>query len=336
MDSSLIIAEVGPNHNGSFDLAEKITCELAAINIDAVKYQLANPFEVYSKDSFKADYQKKNDDKKSAIEMSMSYQLNFQEHEKLSQLCHKLNIEYMCTGFDIGSLTFLNEELNVKRFKIPSGEIFSIDLLEYIRRFDKPIILSTGMANLKEIKETINFLNSNQKKDITVLHCISNYPTPIKHVNMRFMKTIQKDCGVKVGFSDHTLGNLSSITAIAMGAKIIEKHVTLDKSLPGPDHKASATIPEFEDLVKQIRDVEIIKGNYSKKFTEEERKIHNVARKSVVSRKKLEIGQIILREDICFKRPGTGVSPLDLDLILGKKVKNNIAADKVIHLKDLQ
>ena len=335
MDNTFIIAEVGPNHNGSIKLAEELINKLVSTDVDAIKFQLANPSYIYSKDAYKAEYQKKNDKEISPLKMSQNFQLTHSQHEHLSKKCNENGVEYMCTGFDIESLKFLNEDLNISRFKIPSGEIFSVDLLDYIKKFDKPIIMSTGMAKLSDIKNIISYLKTGMNKDITVLHCVSNYPAPLKDVNMQFMKSIENECSVQVGFSDHTINNLSSITAVSMGATIIEKHVTLDKNLPGPDHKSSSTIDEFDELVKQIRLVGQIKGSSEKVFSDEEIKIHLVAKKSIVSARELEPGHFIQRKDICFKRPGTGVSPMDLNLVVGKKVKIKIEADRVINLKYL-
>ncbi len=334
-NKTFIISEVGPNHNGSIGLAKEYITKLCLIGIDAIKFQLANPDDVYSKDAFKAEYQKQNDDSNSPIEMSRRYQLSNNDHEILSNLCYERNIEYMCTGFDLESLKFLNEELNISRFKIPSGEIFTVDILDYIKKFDKPVILSTGMATLNAIKDVVGYLNSNKKKDITILHCISSYPAPIEYVNMNVLHTIKSNFGTKYGFSDHTIGNLSSIVAVSMGASVIEKHVTIDKNLPGPDHQASATIEEFSELVDEIRLVEKIKGSFEKDFSLHELDVHKAARKSIVSNVDLNPGDVITKNDLCFKRPGTGISPMNLNLVLGKKVRNRIGKDHVVHPKDL-
>ena len=335
MNKTFIIAEVGPNHNGSLEMAMEYVNLLSKIDVNAIKFQLANPYKLYSKDAFKAEYQKTNDDSDSALEMSEKNQLSKNDHLKLSEQCREKNIEYMCTAFDLESLIFLHETLNVSRFKIPSGEIFSLDLLEYICNIDKPILLSTGLAKMEDINNTFTYLNQNEKKDITILHCISNYPAPLDTVNMNVMLNIKEKFGVPIGFSDHTIGNLSSTIAVGMGASVIEKHVTIDNNLPGPDHKASATIEEFSQLVDIIRQSDRIKGNYEKTFSKQEEGIHKVARKSIVSCVELSPGHIITKNDYCFKRPGTGISPMDLNLVLGKKVKNKIEMDRLILLKDL-
>ena len=335
VNRTFIIAEVGPNHNGSVEMAEEYIDLLSELDIDAIKFQLSDPSKVYSKDSFKAEYQRKYEDSDSPLEMSQGFQLSKESHIKLSEKCAKKNIEYMCTAFDLDSLRFLNEILNISKFKIASGEIFSLDMLDYIRQNNKPVIMSTGMANIDEIRKVINHLNPNNKLEVIILHCVSSYPADLDTVNMNFMLRIKEVFQCPVGFSDHTLGAISSITAVAMGASVIEKHVTLDKTLTGPDHQASSTIEEFSQLVDSIRLVEKIKGNFQKSFSAEQANVYKSARKSIVSKFELNPGQILSEKDICFKRPGIGISPMDLKLVLGKKVKNKIFRDRLIKLEDL-
>ena len=334
MTRTFVIAEVGPNHNGSLKLALDMIEKLASVGVDAIKFQLVVPESLYSKDSFKAPYQEKSHNI-SALEMCKLNQLSRSEHLILFEECKKFNVEYLCTAFDIESLRFLNEELNISRFKIASGEILSLDLLDYMRNSDKPILLSTGMATIDEISNTIDYINKNSEKDITILHCISSYPASLENVNMNVMITLKEKFGYPVGFSDHTIGTISSTTAVAMGASVIEKHVTMDKNLTGPDHQASSTIEEFADLTKLIRVVEKIKGNSFKSFSENELGVSKAARKSLVSSKTLENGHVILDEDLCYKRPGTGISPIDKYLVLGKKVKITIKKDSLMFLENL-
>jgi N,N'-diacetyllegionaminate synthase len=335
MNKTYIVAEVGPNHNGSFQLALEFVEKLSLIGVDAIKFQLAVPELLYSKDSFKATYQKKGDNEESALEMSLRNQLTRNEHISLYNKCREAGTDYLCTAFDIQSLKFLNENMDLPYFKIASGEIFSLDIIEYISKCNKPIILSSGMASYSEIETCINIINKISNKEITVLHCISNYPTPYEDVNMNVMLELKKRFGYSVGFSDHTLGNKSSLTAVAMGASIIEKHVTLDKTLPGPDHQASSTIEEFDELVKSIRRVEKIKGTRVKKLSLQEKEIASMARKSIVSKRDILPGEIIKEEDICYKRPGTGFLPTEKQLVVGKKVATKIEADRVIQRKYL-
>jgi N,N'-diacetyllegionaminate synthase len=331
-----IIAEIGPNHNGSLDLALEMIEKLFETGVDAIKFQLTNPELLYSDDSYKAKYQNSGDaSNNSAKELSKSNQLKPNDHLTLYDKCNELGIDYLCTAFDIDSLRFLDNEINPKYFKIASGEIFSLDILNHINKRNKKIILSTGMATYEEIHSTINILNRNFKKDITILHCISNYPTPPKDVNLKVMKELKKRFDYNVGFSDHTEDNTAAIVAVAMGATMIEKHVTTDKNLPGPDHKSSITIDEFADLVKQIRKVEQIFGNKEKEFSKDEMEISQVVRKSIVTANPIKKGDIIKESDICYKRPGIGFLPIEKDLVIGKRATRDLETNKVIKNLDI-
>jgi len=330
MLNTYIVAEVGPNHNGSIEMAIEMVRRISKIGVNAVKFQLSNPDNLYSLDSFKADYQKKNDSSETAKEMSAKRQLSLDEHKILYNECRNNKVDYLCTAFDSESLIFLDRHLDLPYFKIASGEIFSIDMLGYMSNRDKPIILSTGMATFSEIETTINLLNRNGKKDIILLHCISNYPAPYRGVNLNVMNELKKRFQYPVGFSDHTIGNDCAIAAVALGACLIEKHVTVDKNLPGPDHKSSSTIGEFADLVKSIRNIEIAMGSSQKNISEQEKEIARAVRKSIVSIRVLEPGEIIKETDICFKRPGTGFLPIEKDMIIGKKLKVKVGKDRVI------
>ncbi len=336
MNTTYIIAEVGPNHNGNIDQALNMVISLAEIGVDAVKFQLNNPENCYSKDSFKPSYQKENDKEDSPLEMSKKYQLTFDEHIKLSEACSKYGVDYLCTAFEMESLQFLTNNIEMPYYKIPSGEILTVDMLEYIAKQDKSIILSTGMASYDEINESFQILNKKGDKDITILHCISNYPTPAEDVNLNVMLEIKARFNVPVGFSDHTIGNDAAIAAVALGAKVIEKHVTYDKNAEGPDHKASATIPEFASLVRSIRNVDKMMGVSKKIFSDAELEIKKAARKSIVTTQYLPKGHIVSETDICFKRPGFGFQPIERDKIIGKKVLKEIEADRVILEEHLQ
>ena len=325
-----IIAEVGPNHNGDVNLALEMVEKIAATGVDAIKFQLSDPYQLYSDDSFKANYQKKNDHAKSAREMSQSFQLSHENHVKVYKRCKELGVDYMCTGFDLGSLKFLDENMDMAYYKIASGEIFSLDVIDYIARKDKPVILSTGMATYDEIKLSLSYISKYKKRDITILHCISNYPAPFDEVNLNNMLELKRLFGCEVGFSDHTLGNDCAIAAVAMGAVMIEKHVTLDKSLPGPDHKASITIEELASLVSSIRNVEMAIGTTERVFSDAQREISRVARKSIISKHAIKKGDVITADDICFKRPGIGFLPIETDKVLGKTALCDIEADRVI------
>jgi|ETNmetMinimDraft_11_1059920.scaffolds.fasta_scaffold09786_2 N,N'-diacetyllegionaminate synthase len=332
-----IIAEVGPNHNGSYKLARKYIQMLAGSGVDAIKFQISDPQMALSLNSFRAKYEKNAKGYKSKVNLFDEVkkgQLGRDEHAKLSKECKKFKLDYLCSAFDISSLKFLNEKLNIKKFKIPSGEILSLDMLNYINKQNKPVILSTGLANFNEIKKSLNFLKRVRKK-ISLLHCVSNYPTDPGDVNMSTLIELEKNFKCPVGFSDHTIDGLASISAVSMGATIIEKHVTMDKNMRGPDHKISSTIKEFKQLTKNIRLVEKIIGFKKKNFSKKDKEIFRVARKSIVSVRNIYPGEKIKPNDICFKRPGTGFSPLDRNKVLGKKVKKFIKKNTLILQENL-
>ncbi len=333
--SIFIIAEIGPNHNGDINIALKMTDRLAAAGVNSVKFQISRPEHLHSLDSMKAKYQKEGANLGDAMTMSKKLNLSRAEHKRLAEHCRQLGVEYMCTAFDLDSLRFLNEEIGVTRFKVASGELFSIDTLEYISKETKPIILSTGMASDADITSALDILQFYGNPPITLLHCVSNYPAPMKDVNMLRMIGLSETFGLPVGFSDHTIGNDAAIVSAALGARIIEKHVTLDKSMPGPDHKASATIEEFEQLVKSIRNVELCLGSKDRVFTEDEIEIAKVARKSIILLRDMDAGEVIQANDIAFRRPGTGISPIEKNNIIGKKLSNPVMANRVLQRKDI-
>ena len=325
-----IIAEVGPNHNGSLDRALEMVDKIAATGVDAIKFQMTNPFALYSDDSFKATYQVKNDNAGSAREMSLRNQLSKEGHIAVYNRCKELGIDYGCTAFDMDSLLFLDEHFELPYYKIASGEIFSMDMIDYMSTKHKKIILSTGMATYDEIEKSLSLFNRNFKKDITILHCISNYPAKYDEVNLQNMLEIKKRFGYEVGFSDHTIGNECAIAAVALGASVIEKHVTLDKTLPGPDHKASIDIAELAALVSSIRHIEQAIGVPERTFSDAQREIARVARKSVATKHSIKKGNIITIDDICFMRPGIGFLPTEIDKVIGKTALCDIEASRII------
>ena len=331
-----IIAEVGPNHNGSLVKAKRYIDQIKKTDANAVKFQLANPKEVYSLDSFKAKYQKKNDDSQSIIEMSKKYQLSKKDHLKLNAYCKKSGLDYLCSAFDLDSLKFLIEKIKVKYVKIASGEIFDKNILSYLSKKNKELFISTGMIREKNLKIALKILNKNFKKKITLLHCISKYPTKINSVNMKYMLRLKKKFKCEVGFSDHTLSKNTSLAAVALGAKVIEKHVTLSKKSKGPDHKISSEIKEFSEITKNIREIEAIIGREKKVFDSGSIEIINVARKSIVTKRNIKKNEKILKSDIIFKRPGSGISPFDEKKIIGKFAKQDIQANRLIKLKMLK
>ncbi len=325
-----IIAEIGVNHNGSLKTAMLMIDKLSKLGVDAVKFQMANPNLVYSDDSFKANYQKKNDSSKSVLEMSKKLQISRDNHMKLKKRCESKGVIYACSAFDLESLKYLNNKLKVSFFKIPSGEINTIDMLNYISRKNKKIILSTGMSTLNEIKNCLKILKSNGNNNITILHCVSSYPVQKKNINLNFMNTLKKEFKHDIGFSDHSVGSNACLAAVAKGANVIEKHVTMSNLQKGPDHKASMNINDFGQLIKDIREIEMILGTEDKHFSKDEQDIRKMARKSLVTINPLKKGQIIKKKDFTFKRPGTGISPIKFSQIIGKKIRKNIGKNKVL------
>lgn len=325
-----IIAEVGPNHNGSLERAIALVIDLSKIGVDAIKFQVAKLENSYSKDAFKPKYQRENDKEKSPIEMSKKYQLPFEDHLVLSKVCKENGVDYMCTAFEMESLRFLTNNIDMPYYKVPSGEILTLDILEHIAEHQKPIILSTGMASFEEMEMAVEVLKKKGNNQVTILHCISNYPVPAEDVNLNVMLEIKSRFKTPVGFSDHTIGNDAAIAAVALGATIIEKHVTFDKNAEGPDHKASSTVDEFAELVKSIRNVDKMMGSKEKIFSKDELEIKKSARKSIVTLKELKKGHVLKREDICFKRPGFGFNPFELNKVLGKVLVDDIEANRVI------
>ncbi len=333
---TLIIAEIGPNHNGSLSTAVKMIKKLAFSDVDVIKFQLGNPKSVYSDDAFKADYQKKNDHKKTILEMSKKFQLPKKSHKRLSNLCKNLGLKYACSAFDLKSLIYLDKVIKVPFFKIPSGEINSLDMLDYIAKKKKPILLSTGMSTFVEIKKALQRLTRYGNKKITILHCVSSYPAQDINLNLNIINELSKKFKTKVGYSDHSVSDLACIAAVAKGASVIEKHVTLSKSQSGPDHKASMTINGFKNLVKKIRKIETMLGSKTKKFSHDEINVKKMARKSIVTNRFIKKGSRLKISDITFKRPGIGISPLDIKKFLGKKLLKDKQKNKVLFAKELK
>mgnify|MGYP001307978739 CR=1 FL=1 len=329
-DKTYVIGEVGPNHNGNLETALLMVEKMAKAGVDCVKFQMTDPYKLYSDDSFKASYQQKNDKSKGAREMSLSYQLKPEAHITLYEKCKECGVDYICTAFDLDSLIYLDRHIEMPYYKIASGEIFSLDIIDYISKQNKPIILSTGMATYEEVEKTVNLLNRNSVKNVTILHCISNYPAIYEEVNLLNIITLKEKFNCDVGFSDHTIGNDCAIAAVALGAKMIEKHVTLDKNFNGPDHKASIDISELTSLVTSVRNIEKALGCYERQFSESQLEISRVARKSIVTKHALMAGHIITEEDICFKRPGIGFLPIEQEKVIGHRLLVDMKVDRVI------
>jgi N,N'-diacetyllegionaminate synthase len=326
----IIIAEAGVNHNGELKKAIELVKVASVAGADYVKFQTFKTELNISKLAKKADYQEKNTgNSESQYDMVKKLELSFDDFLIIQHECEKLNIGFMSTGFDIPSIDFL-DSLAPEYFKIPSGEITNKPYLEYIGKIAKKVILSTGMANIDEIKNAVQILIKEGigKENLTILHCNTEYPTPYKDVNLLAMLHIKDEIGVEIGYSDHTLGIEVSIAAVALGARIIEKHFTLDRSLPGPDHIASLEPDELKAMVSGIRNIELsISGNGIKVTSESEKPNILIARKSVHVVKDLNKGHILTTGDLIMKRPGDGISPMEIDNVLGKMLVNDLIKD---------
>ena len=322
---TLIIAEVGVNHNGDIDTAKKLIDVASESDADVVKFQTFNAESLVTNEAPKAKYQIDNTkNQNSQLEMLKELELSKETFKDLSEYCQSKDIEFLSTGFDIESTKFLID-IGIKRVKIPSGEINNLPLLKYISTLGLPIIISTGMSYLSEVKETFDyFLNQGVQKDqITLLHCTSEYPASIDSVNMKAMIRMRDEFNVNVGYSDHTLNIETPIAAVAMGAVVIEKHFTLSRSMNGPDHAASLEPNELADMIVSIKNTEVLLGSDEKKPTAEEKENIKVARKSIVASKDILVGKVIEESDIDTKRPGDGISPMKWESIVGSVAKRS-------------
>ena len=334
MNKTFIIAEAGVNHNGKLELAYKLVDAAKGAGADAVKFQTFTADKSVTKTAKKAGYQNKTTDiKESQYEMIKKLELNEQQHKKLISYCKKKNIQFLSSPFDILSIELLNN-LGLNIFKIPSGEIVNLPYLRKIGSFNKKIIMSSGMADIGEIESALNVLISSgtEKENITVLHCNTEYPTPIEDVNLKAMLTIRNAFNVKIGYSDHTLGIEVPIAAVAMGASVIEKHFTLNKNMEGPDHRASLEPEELNAMVRAIRNIEKALGNGIKKPSPSELKNKPIARKSIVAAKNIKKGDVFTEENITVKRPGNGISPMRWNAVSGRIAKRDFYADELIEI----
>ncbi len=329
----LIIAEAGVNHNGSIDTAKKLIDAAADAGVDYVKFQTFKAEKLVTKSASRANYQDSNTgDRDSQYEMLKKLEISEEMHLELIHYCERKNIKFLSTAFDLESLTFL-KTLGLKLAKIPSGEITNLPYLRAMAKLFPEIILSTGMANMDEIKAAFKVLieNGAKQENITILHCNTEYPTPMEDVNLKAMLDIQKQLNTKIGYSDHTLGIEVPIAAVALGAKVIEKHFTLDRNLPGPDHKASLEPGELKAMVTAIRNIEkAISGSGIKEPSSSELKNRPIARKSIVASKKIKQGEKFTEQNIGVKRPGTGISPINWDQVLEKSANKDFEIDDLI------
>lgn len=331
MTRTMIIAEAGVNHNGKLALAKQLARTAKECGADVVKFQTFHIDGMVSKYAQMAEYQKTNTGKvESQKEMLRKLSLSKGEFLSLADYCNEIGIHFLSTPFDIDSIHFLTHLQDM--WKIPSGEITNYPYLVEIARTGKDVILSTGMSTLEEVDAAMTVLRDNGAGKITILHCTTNYPTPADEVNLKAMITLKDHFGCDTGYSDHTLGIEVPIAAVAMGAVIIEKHLTLDHSMKGPDHKASLEPDELARMIKAIRNVESALGNGSKNPSKSEMKNISVARKSIIASKAIKAGETLSVDNLATKRPGTGISPMRWNEIIGTTAVRDFDEDELIEL----
>lgn len=331
MNKTLIIAEAGVNHNGDLNIAKRLVEKAKNAGADIVKFQTFDPNQLASKKAEMAKYQKDNlgvDD--SQLSMLRKLALNYDSFIELSVYCKKIGIKFLSTPFDIQSISFLDNLQDI--WKIPSGEITNYPYLVEIAKTKKSVILSTGMSTLDEIDAALKVLKDNGSSDISILHCNTQYPTPYSDVNLKALHTLKNKFGLKVGYSDHTQGIEVPIAAVALGAEIIEKHFTLDRNMEGPDHKASLEPKELADMVRTIRNIEKALGDGEKKVTDSEKSNLNIVRKSIVAKTDIKSGELLSVENITTKRPGTGISPMLWNEVIGTRAIRDFSVDECIEL----
>lgn len=332
---TLIIAEAGVNHNGSLDIAKQLVDEAVDAGVDIIKFQTFKADKLVSKDAKKAEYQKQNigDSDDSQYQMLKKLELSESDHRELVAYCHQKGIRFWSTAFDIESIDFLHS-LELGLWKIPSGEITNYPFIKKIALLHEPVIMSTGMCDEDDIRNALDVLLKNglTKDQITILHCNTQYPTPMKDVNLKAMLTIKHDFETAVGYSDHTRGIEVPIAAVALGAEVIEKHFTLDRNMAGPDHKASLEPQELKAMVQAIRNIESALGTGIKQVSESERGNISVARKSIVASTYIKKGETLTDSNLSVKRPGTGISPMLWETVVGTKATKDYQPDDQIQI----
>lgn len=336
MQHVLIIAEAGVNHNGSIEIAKQLVDKAVEAGVDVIKFQTFKAEKLVSKSAKQAEYQKKNigseaDD--SQYNMLKKLELSEQDHQTLINYCQQKGIKFFSTAFDLESIDYLHS-LNLGLWKIPSGEITNYPYIKKIAQYGEPVILSTGMCELDDVSAAMNALIKNgvKQNQITILHCNTEYPTPYEDVNLKAMLELQEQYQVKVGYSDHTRGIEVPIAAVALGATVIEKHFTLDRNMPGPDHKASLEPEEMKAMVTAIRHIEQALGDGHKKVSPSEQKNITIARKSIVAACPIKKGKTLTEQNLTVKRPGTGVSPMRWEEVLGTKAIKDFAEEDLIEI----
>jgi N,N'-diacetyllegionaminate synthase len=331
----LVIAEAGVNHNGSLEMALKLVDAAVEARVDVVKFQTFKSEEVVTPLAPKADYQLRNTgETESQLDMIRKLELPDEAFRTIQAHCRERGITFLSTPFDYGSADLL-EEMGVEAFKIPSGEITNQPFLSHIARKGKPLIVSTGMSNLDEVAAALDTIIATGNQDVVLLHCVSNYPAAAASVNLRAMKTLEQRFNVPVGYSDHTEGISIPLGAVALGACVVEKHFTLDRKLPGPDHRASLEPSELAAMVRGIREVQSALGDGVKKPVADELSTAAVARRSLVAACDLRAGTVLTENMIAIRRPGTGLPPSDLARVLGRQLKQDVAAGHLFTLEML-
>lgn len=327
----LIIAEAGVNHNGDLNIAKRLVREAKRCGADIVKFQTFIPEKLASRHAAMADYQKKNlgiDESQDVMLSKLT--LKQEEYLFLADYCREMNIQFLSTPFEMESVRFLNDLQDI--WKIPSGEITNYPYLVEIAKTGKDIILSTGMSTLQEVEDTLAVLRGNGTNKITLLHCTTNYPTPYEDVNLKAMQTMKDTFGLEVGYSDHTQGIEVPIAAVALGATIIEKHFTLDRTMEGPDHNASLEPDELEAMVRAIRNIEKAMGDGIKTPFKSEKANIAVVRKSIIAADKIKAGEILTEKNLTTKRPGTGISPMKWNEVIGTRAVRDFEEDELIEI----
>ena len=330
----MIIAEAGVNHNGNIENAFRLVDAAAYAGVDYIKFQTFKAEKLVSGSAKKADYQIQNtrNAEETQLQMLQKLELSQEQHAELIAYCQKKNIQFFSTAFDLDSLAYLHE-VGLKMVKIPSGEITNLPYLRKAARLFRQVILSTGMTTISEIKDAVSVFTEAgiSKENIIILHCNTEYPTPMDDVNLKAMLHIQEVFGTEIGYSDHTLGIEVPIAAVALGASIIEKHFTLDKTMIGPDHSASLEPDELKAMVSAIRNLEkALSGSGMKEVSPSEQKNMAIARKSIVATKEIHKGELFTEDNIGVKRPGTGISPMKWDEVVGCKAKRDFEPDELI------
>jgi N,N'-diacetyllegionaminate synthase len=333
---TIIIAEAGVNHNGSIELAKKLVEKAKEAGADYIKFQTFNASKLVTKAAKQAEYQQKNIGKEGDSQYLMLKKLEFSpsQYNELVEYCNLRGIKFFSTAFDFDSIEYLHS-LNLGLWKVPSGEVTNYPLLKRIAAYNEKTILSTGMCDMEDVRDAVNALYKNglSKENLILLHCNTEYPTPFEDVNLKAMDALRKEFGVEVGYSDHTKGIEVPIAAVALGATVIEKHFTLDRNMEGPDHKASLETDELKAMVSAIRNIEkAVGGDGTKHVSESEKKNIAIARKSIVAACDIKAGEVFTEQNLTVKRPGSGISPMRWEEVVGTKAKRDFSEDELIEI----